>query len=159
MLDQLFNDECRRYNITIYENVRMVHAAFLTPYPWGAFRLSVRQSLTTPEKVEAAGMQIARIVLGHDFQRSGFRQEYVNRREWDHALLWVARRTISDRLMSKASRAEWDSWELAEAADVTEAIAWRRWEDWMASRGNIVPFRPRIQVDQAIFAAESPFFD
>lgn len=159
MLEDLFQAEIERYRITIDDRRAMVHAAYLTAYPWGAFRLSLNRELCEAEKREAAGMQIARIVLGQEFQRSGFRQEYINRKQWDQALLWLSRRLISDRLMSKASREKWEAWELAEEAGVTEAIAWRRWEDWLHHRGRIVPFVPRRAPRLASEKAEAPFFD
>lgn len=138
MLDDIFAEELRRYRITIYERGSMVHAAFLTPYPWGAHRLSVRSDLHGPDKLEAAGMQIARIALGHDFQRSGYREEYFNRKDWAEARRWLGRRLMSDRLMSKASRLEWEPWQLAEEVGVSEDLAWYRWKDWKQCRGEIV---------------------
>ena len=138
MLDDIYAEEIQRYRITIHERANMVHAAFLTPYPWGAYRLSVRDDLYGPDKLEAAGLQIARIVLGHDFKRSGYREEYFSRREWAEARRWLGRRLISDRLMSKASRLKWEPWQLAEEADVSEQLAWYRWEDWKRCRGEVV---------------------
>lgn len=158
MLEELFRQEIDRYHITIDDKRVMVHAAYLTAYPWGAFRLSVSRNLYGAEKVEAAGMQIARIVLGHDFQRSGFRQEYVNRKEWDQALLWLSKRLICNQVMRKASREKWEAWQLAEEAGVTEAIAWRRWADHRQVRGLILPFVSKreqpLAYDRAI-----PFFE
>jgi hypothetical protein len=159
MLEDLFQSEIERYRITIDNKRTMVHAAYLTAYPWGAFRLSLNRDLYGTEKLEAAGMQIARIVLGHEFQRSGFRQEYINRKQWDQALLWLSRRLISDRLMSRASREGWEAWQLAEETNVTEALAWRRWEDWAQLRGRIVPFIPRRMPRFVNEKVEAPFFD
>ncbi|MBO9542698.1 hypothetical protein J7643_19085 [bacterium] len=158
MLEDIFMPEIDRYRITIDDKRVMVHAAYLTAYPWGAFRLSLNRELYGAEKLEAAGMQIARIVLGHDFQRSGFRQEYVNRKEWDQALLWLSKRLICNRLMRKASREKWEAWQLAEEAGVTEAIAWRRWADDRQVRGLILPFVSKRE-QGATCERAIPFFE
>lgn len=141
MLDEVFAQEIERYGITLIEGRRIAHETFLYRAPFG-YRLSVRHDLVGQEKLEAVAVQVARIVLGHEFQRSGWRDERAERREWREALRWAAKRLIPDRLMSRASRLGWEAHQLAEEAGVTERLAWIRWGDWTENRGELLALFP-----------------
>lgn len=145
-LDEVFAPEVARYAITILDRQPIVHDSFVYAYPWGAYRLKVRSGLYGAARLEACAVQVGRIVLGHDFKRSGWRDERRNNREWRQAQIWAAQRLVPWRLLSRASGEGWEPWELAEAAGVTEYMAWLAAELWMEKRGEVVAFRPRLAV-------------
>lgn len=143
-LDSIFADEIARYGITILDRQPIEHLSFVMAYPWGAYRLKIRGDIYGPARLEACAVQVGRIVLGHEFQRSGWKDEKRDRREWREAQRWAARKLIPWRLLSWASREEWEPWELAEVAGVTEWLAWLAWQEWDERRGEIVTLAPRI---------------
>ncbi|MNS81894.1 hypothetical protein D3C72_1156210 [compost metagenome] len=159
-LEELFALEIQTYRIGIRMKRFMVNHAFATSLGPHGFILSIRGTLTTSEAVEAAGMEIARIALGHDFKRSGYREEYLNRDQWVSAARWLGRRLIPDSWMSRAKRKEWDKYELAELMGISVRLVEYRWADWMSQRGQLVTF-PRFtrgDVERAIEATEADFW-
>jgi hypothetical protein len=143
-LDEIFAPEVERYSITILDRQPIANASFVYAYPWGEFRLKIRGDLYGPARLEAAAVQVGRIALGHDFKRSGWKDERRNRREWLEAQQWAARRLIPWRMLSWAFREQWEPWELAETAGVTEWLAWLAWKDWKEKRGGLVTLPPRV---------------
>jgi hypothetical protein len=154
--ENLFAFYLRRFNIDLRRR-QMVADSFMTVYP-GLVLLSVSDRLEGAEAIEAAGLQIARLVIGHECFRSGLTSQRIGRREWKAAMRWLARRLITDHMMSEAQRLGLDAWEVAELAGVTERIVYFRdsaLEAIAAQNEWVIPFPVRAPVPQSI---EAPFF-
>jgi hypothetical protein len=156
-IERLFAFYIRRFNIDLRRRA-MRSDSFMTICP-GTVLLSVSDRLEGPAATEAAGLQIARLVLGHGFFRSGLTDARLDRREWKAAMRWLARRLITDHLMSEAQRLGLDAWEVAELAGVTERIVyfWDSGTERLAPQGgNVIMFPAREAWMET--QAEAPFF-
>jgi hypothetical protein len=143
-IERLFAFYIRRFNIDLRRRP-MRSDSFMTIQP-GVVLLSVSDRLEGSAATEAAGLQIARLVLGHGFFRSGLTDARLDRREWRAAMRWLARRLITDHMMSEAQRLGLEAWEVAELAGVTERIVWFRdsaLEKMAPHGGNVIAFPAR----------------
>ncbi|MNL19946.1 hypothetical protein D3C87_1411720 [compost metagenome] len=138
MLEQL-DFLIRRYDLDLRLNQGHLKSDSCLSQINGFFVLSVRRGLEGPELVEAIAVQIARLVLGHEGRRWRWLDARQDRREWTQALRWAAKTLIPDELMVQAEREEWELWQLAEEAGVTERLAGIRMDGWLVN--HLVPDR------------------
>jgi hypothetical protein len=136
----------RRFNIDLREGWSMRRAdSFMTVYP-GMVLLSISGRLEGSEAMEAAGLQIARLALGHGCTRSGLTGERLNRKEWKAAMRWLALLLIPEHVVKEAQRLGWEAWQIAEAAGVSERLVYFRDRDMEVQAlymGKLVPFPSR----------------
>lgn len=154
-LETLYQPEREAHRIKFRVDRRLAHASFCTNFGGHFYLLTVRGTLPTDLAVEAAGLCVARIVLGHEFKRAGYKQEYLVKDLWEDAMRWLSRRLIPDSMMSRMQRKGWDQWDLAELLGTTDHLTEYRIADWRMRRGQLVTF-PRYQeaLERAIEAQE-----
>lgn len=138
-IESVFQAERLIYGIRFQLRRGLKNVSHVTAFPGGAL-ITLRADLRSDLALEAAGMCVARIALGHDFRRAGYREATANRDEWRASFRWLARRLIPDALMSRAMRKAWDRWDLAEAAGTTDHLTIYRMTEWRAARGEMVTF-------------------
>lgn len=139
-LDLFFARELACYGITILPDRVLKHDSHLCWTQRSGWILSVGVDLYGPRRLEAVAVQIGRMALKQEFWRSGWREDRLIRREWMAAYEWAAERLIPAKLVTRARRMGWESWELAEAAGVTVGLAWVRWRLEEKRMGRIVDF-------------------
>lgn len=80
---------------------------------------------------EEVAYSVARIVLdGLPEPRDYLLPEPIKVRLSRRAMVWALHRLIPDALVAQAEREEWEPWQLAEAAEVSDAAAALRMELW-----------------------------
>ena len=154
MIEYVFAPEVQRYNITIHPDARIEHAVFVTAYPWGAYRMSTQVGLHGLPLLEAVALQIGRIVLGHDFQRSGYKAEKRNRKEWRQAEAWAACRLVPDRAMRLARRLGQDPRDIARDLGLSERFVIVRYNLWHYRRGQLLELPPPFADRQVAWASD-----
>lgn len=150
MLEQL-DFLIRRYDIDLRLNQGHLKSDSCLSQFNGFVVLSVRRGLEGPELAEAIAVQIGRLVLGHAGRRWRWTDERQDRKEWIQALRWAARTLIPDELMATAERQEWELWEIAKEAGVTERLVGIRMDDWLVN--HLIPRQRQAQSSSA-----PPFF-
>lgn len=133
--EDIFHSEVDRLNLVVAREMMPIRSLMETG---PAHRiLSLHPGLRGPEAVEAAGLQIGRVVLGHDLGRSGL-DERQNRRDRIAAARWLAKRVIPEAALLQAEREGQTARQLAEECGTTPLVAAVRLQDWMRARGKIV---------------------
>jgi hypothetical protein len=138
LIEYVFAREVREHGIAIFRNMDMDHQVFVTAYPMGGFRMSIQQGLHGVPLLEAVALQMGRIVMGHDFKRSGYKEERRDRRDWRAAEAWAAKRLIPDRCMKLARRLGQDPWDVARDIGVSERLVIVRYNIWPERRGQML---------------------
>lgn len=160
MIEYVFAPELRRWDVEIYEDKLIKHPVFVTVMPGGRYQMSIQRGLRGIARVEAVALQFGRIALGHDFQRSGYKDERRNRREWLQAEVWAAKKLIPEASMRMARRCGLDPWELAREVGVSERLVVVRYNTWAHRRGQILHLlTSRLpHTEEALRKAGAPFF-
>jgi hypothetical protein len=138
LIEYVFAREVNNHRITIFMNVDIEHLVFVSLQAGGGYRFSIQRGLHGVRLLESVAFQMGRIVMGHDFQRSGFKDEKRDRREWRAAEAWAAQRLIPDRCMKLARRLGQDPWDVARDIGVSERLVIVRYNIWPERRGQIL---------------------
>lgn len=155
-LETVYRPEREAHRIKFRVDRKLAHAAFCTNFNGHFYLVTVRGTLPTDLAVEAAGLCVARILMGHEFKRAGYKQEYLVKTQWEEAMRWLSRRLISDSMMSRMRRKGRDQWDLAELVGTTDHRTEYRIADWRMRRGELVIFpKYREALERAIEAQDA----